>query len=136
MKKLFISFCVLYGCGGLSADEVCDQRAGTYRAEFSESSGNCGYLPDQIFTVTKQPETVNDVSPLCTGSIDYSDNNCRVTVDTTCPGATGYNIVQRGKADWSQDGSNGVATLQFMVLDAYTDFALCSSVYEVVYNRI
>ncbi len=119
-----------------SASEPCAQRSGTYRMTFVEQSGNCGTMPEQIVVATGQPETPQEVDPACTGTIGYSADNCVVTNDVTCPGATGYLVTQTGSFNWSQDGSSGSGTLQVRITRESDGILECSSVYAASYVRI
>lgn len=117
-------------------DGPCDQRSGTYRVVYTERSGNCGALTEQIVTIDAQP-TAPDAP--CTGEIRYSADNCEVTnVNVICPEpgiATGAYSVQNGKYTWSTSGSSGGGSVTFRVYDG-DDALLCQSTYSVSAQRI
>lgn len=140
MKHITALFVLsLIGCGAPSTvtpdntNTVCSQRHGTYRVTFFESSGTCGYMPEQVITASQSGSSIH---PSCTGFVDNSDNNCRVTGETECPGAVGYWFREKFVADWSKDGSTGNAVLQLAIFKTTTGYMVCSSVYDVVYKRI
>jgi hypothetical protein len=116
--------------GQASAD--CAQRAGTYRATYTEESGSCGQKPEQISTISKQPTSADLAAMGCSGSIGYSADNCRVTSDVKCTsGDTTVHTV--GVYDWSADGASATGTEQTTIS---ASGAACSSVYGVSMTRL
>lgn len=118
------------GCCG-----ECDQREGTYELRYTETSGTCGDIPNQVFTIERQPTEI--VAP-CTGEIVYSADNCEVTnVDVTCP-ETGVAAdafsVSNGKYLWDCDAGAGEGTANLRVSDSVG--ILCQSSYDVFAERL
>lgn len=122
--------CTDDGTGG-----PCGQRTGTYLIQYEERSGTCGPIPEQIDTSTEQPTAID---PPCTGGISYSDDNCDVTYETSCPAngiGPGYSSTGRGKVTWDESGSSGSGTVQYVVY--YPDMTIaCQSTYDVVATRL
>lgn len=111
----------------------CAQRRGTYSARYTVRSGNCGEVSEQIATIDQQPTAP---TPPCTGSIDYSPDNCEVTVEAVCPGRTpGVTVRTTGKARWNQDGSQGFAVEQTTITDG-SGALMCSGTYDVTFSRL
>lgn len=109
--------------------DICKDRSGTYMVTFVERSGTCGYMPDLIVTV---PAVMDSA---CVGYSVSENNNCRVTINMTCPGADGYRVKQSGVADWRADGLVGNAVFNIMLIDDY-NYAVCSSIYDAVYEKM
>jgi hypothetical protein len=126
---------VACACGADEAEQ-CEERSGTYGLRYFEQSGNCGPIPDQVITIDAQP--VAPEAP-CTGMIRHSEDNCEVTViDVTCPEpgiGAGVTSTMNGKAQWSEDGSSGDATVNLVVRDV-DGVVLCQSSYAVEYERL
>lgn len=102
--------------------DFCTARSGSYRVTYEEESGNCGPLHEEIVTLDRQPTAVE---PPCTGSIDYSSDNCEVTFSATCPDGSS----STGKALWDCDGAYGEATIELTAPG-------CSSIYHVEHERL
>lgn len=114
-----------------SSGGICAQRNGAYRVTWSLRDGNCGPVPEGIVVIDKQPTAA---SLGCGGSISYSADNCKVTVNTTaCPGTNGSTFDQRGTATWSSDGSSGNATIQLVIHQ--NGAVTCSGTYDLNYQR-
>ena len=111
----------------------CAKRVGTYRLSFATRSGSCGTLSEQIVTLTEQPMAVADP---CTGSIQYSSDNCTATSDATCPSNDGTAVEQRETVHWNQDGSRGSGEVQYILHDVATGNTLCTGTYDVAADRI
>lgn len=122
-------------CGGGSSGP-CAQRSGTYRLNFTERTGTCGAIPEQITTIDSEP-TAPDAP--CTGEIRYSMDNCEVTlVNIVCPQntiAAGDTSTENGKVTWSQDGASGNGQEQ-LVVKTSTGQIQCQSSYDLVGTRL
>lgn len=116
---------------------MCAERSGTYRTSFTERTGNCGQIPEQIDTLDEQP--ASPPKPCTDGEIRYSKDNCEVTnIDITCPEEgieRGATSIVSGKYRWSSDGGSGTGEANFVVKDAQ-GLVLCQSSYDVVVTRL
>lgn len=116
---LVVAVVACSGAGG-----PCQKRAGTYKATYTQRSGDCGPVSEQITKVDAQPTRVD---PPCSGSIGYSADNCVVEYTMTCPISGGTARIT-GKSTWSADGRSGTATEQWA---ASVTGSACSSAYDV-----
>jgi hypothetical protein len=114
---------------------ACAERKGNYLAHFVEQSGTCGPLPDQTLAIASQ-QSAQMLPAGCTGTITPSSDNCSVQLDTTCPGAAGFHVIQRGESTWSSDAASGSATLQITTTQDVDSTVICSSAYAVTYTRL
>jgi hypothetical protein len=136
-----LAFAMSVACGssGDSEDQVgpCAQRSGTYRFNYTERSGTCGAIPEQIATIDAQPAT--PPPPCISGEIRYSADNCEVTnIDVLCPEdgiAPGATSTTNGKYTWAQDGSSGTGQLNLVIKDS-SSLVLCQSSYNVAATRL
>jgi hypothetical protein len=132
-----LSVIMLSSCGSGGSGGPCAQRSGTYRANYSERSGTCGGIPEQIVTIDTQPTV--PPAPCTGGEIRYSADNCEVTlVNVTCPEdgvAPGATSTVNGKVTWSADASSGSGQLTY-VFKASTGGVLCQSSYNIVDTRL
>lgn len=136
MRALALFAVLACGCGA-ATDGPCAQRGGTYRLNFTERSGTCGTLSEQIGTFDGQPAAP---PPPCTsGEIRYSADNCEVTnVNIVCPEdgiGPGVTSTSNGKYSWSADGAHGSGQLAIVAKDA-SGVVLCNSSYDVVATRL
>jgi hypothetical protein len=121
-------------------NDTCAQRVGTYTTTFAERDGTCGPIPEQIETIDEQP---TEPAEPCTGSIDYSADNCRVTFDQTCPEPglselfSTPDVTSRfdGIVTWSENGASGSGVVQFVVMDA-AGLILCQSTYDYLGTKL
>jgi hypothetical protein len=125
-------------CGGGSDDASdggpCAQRAGTYLSQFSERSGNCGPIPEQLDTLTEQP---TEPPAPCQGTIAYSADNCEVTSFGVCPEeglGPGWTSELDSAADWNSSATQGTALMQFVVKDG-SGAIVCQSTYDVALSK-
>jgi hypothetical protein len=112
----------------------CAKRSGTYRTTYTKRSGSCPNFNESISSLTEQPTKVD--AP-CTGTIGYSEDNCRVTYDVTCPDpnlGAGYTQQERGVADWDQSASRGTAAVEIIVWRA-DKTSVCNGTYDVAVVR-
>jgi hypothetical protein len=114
---------------------ACAERKGNYQAHFVEQSGTCGPLADQVLAVESQ-QSAQMLPAGCTGTVTPSTDNCSVQLNTTCPGAPGFHVIQSGQSTWSADASSGSANLQITTTQDSDGTATCSSAYSVTYTRI
>lgn len=128
----------LVACGGSEdsgGDGTCDQRSGTYIARYTERSGNCGPVPEQVDTITVQPVAPE---PPCSGTISYSADNCQVTFEATCP-ETGLGLdwssTTDGKVTWNASASKGSGIVQIVLTNANGGIE-CQSTYNLVSERL
>ena len=128
--------CTVVGCASADrevASGPCAQRSGAYSAKWKVRDGNCGDIPEQIDTLDKQP---TEPAPPCTGTISYSNENCTVTVSSTCPGAAGYSFKISGIARWSEDANSGTAVLGMNIFENASGRGVCSGSYDVTYTKL
>ena len=113
----------------------CALRVGTYSSVFAVRSGNCGAIPEQLETIDEQP---TEPPAPCTGTIDYSTDNCEVTSEATCPAETlgaGWTTTTELKANWNESGSHGTAITQFVVYDD-AGAVVCQGTYDVAITQL
>jgi hypothetical protein len=123
--SLFLAVLMLVGCGG-SGD--CVQRSGTGTLRFTARSGNCGAIPEVV--AEAQPSAPK--SP-CTGTVVHSADNCSMTVDQTCPGASGSTVTQEGTANFNQAGTSGTGVFEISVTSSG---ASCFGTYDATFTKI
>lgn len=134
-----IALLLATSCGSSDSNGsgVCSQRFGTYRTTYTERSGTCGAIPEQMFTVDVQPTT--PPSPCTSGEIRYSSDNCEVTnINIVCPEdaiAAGATSTTNGKYTWNADGSRGVGEMTILIKDS-AGLAICQSSYNIVDTRL
>lgn len=138
-SSVLIALLFVSSCGSSGSDDpgVCSQRSGTYRIAYTERSGNCGAIPEQMGTFDAQPTTP---PPPCTsGEIRYSADNCEVTnINIVCPEdavAPGATSTTNGKYTWNADGSRGVGEMTIMLKES-SGLGICQSSYNVVATRL
>ena len=119
---------VVMGCG--SGD--CAQRSGTYSVKYSTRSGNCGAISESVFSRSTQPTSPE---PPCTGTIEYSTNNCEVTVNQTCPGTGTSTITMTGVAKWNALGTSATGVFEFSVASSVPS-EVCRGTYDAVYTKL
>jgi hypothetical protein len=107
----------------------CAERTGAYTIKFTEKSGNCGPLEDQIVTPTTQAD------PLCQDNAVPSSDPCVETSNATCD--TGQNTSSRivGQVRWDASGNSAVGTYQLTITDLTDGSVLCQSTYDVRATR-
>jgi len=134
MRGALALLALLVGCSSSSDDaSPCADHAGTYSVKFTARSGNCGEISEQIVTLPSGPQML---PAGCTGTIDTSADNCRVTYDETCvlPMNTGTSQL-KGVATWSSDSSSAHEVAELTILDP-TGRLLCSGTYDVTDTRL
>jgi hypothetical protein len=110
--------------------DTCPDRGGsTVEFIYTETSGDCGPIYDQIVSIDRQPNSPAEAG--CSdGAITYSNGNCTVrNTNVRCPtGEPGVDVIQTGIFEWDCDGDmTGTLTLQF-VDNLGT---LCKSTYDI-----
>jgi len=105
--------------------------------DYTERSGTCGAIPEQVGTLDAQPTA--PPAPCTSGEIRYSIDNCEVTnINIVCPEdavATGATSTTNGKYTWNADGSRGVGEMSILIKDS-SGLALCQSSYNVGATRL
>jgi hypothetical protein len=133
MKRMaIVTALAIVGCAASSEapSGPCEKRSGTYRTTYTKQSGTCPNFTESISTITEQPTKVD---PPCTGTISYSPDNCRVTLDSSCPEpnlGAGYAQRWRGAVDWNVTGSRGAGNLEVIVTRP-DGTVVCNGVYGV-----
>ena len=129
---------VVIGCGAdrplpTGPTGICGARSGSYRFTFVEQSGNCGTTPDETIAAGNFSASL---PATCTNNGSISADSCSETVDSVCPGATGYRVVRLGDLYWLVDGSSGSGTMQVRIEDISTGRVSCASGYNVTMTRL
>jgi hypothetical protein len=141
-RALFLALFGTLACGASDAidededegesepDRDCEERSGAYLFTYVERDGSCGPIPEDLVTFTEQPTEL--VEP-CDGTISYSDDNCQVTTEATCPEpGVGLGLYSRTTTvsnwDESADRGTGVFSLRLFDLD---DTLLCRGTYNI-----
>jgi len=109
----------------------CALRVGRYEWRSTERpGGTCGARKAVIGELDSQP---TEVKPPCTGSISYSNDNCKVVFESSCPATNGLRVT-RGVATWSPDATQGRSSEDVFV-KAEDGSLVCSSSYDVTVER-
>jgi hypothetical protein len=114
----------LLGCGG----ECAERPKGTYRTTFTEESGDCGPLPDQV--IDYDPARAS-LPPGCQGTLSQSKDNCSGSASFTCQLDGGLIARFEQEQDNSSDGKSSSGTAQVTILDVTTVVCESSYSYEV-----
>jgi hypothetical protein len=115
----------------------CAKRSGTYLWAMTTRSGDCGDMPETVFTVTDEPP--GPTLP-CTGTITYSPDNCEVTRDELCPvdgdgGTADGTFTVRGVIDWNAAATAATGVLDY-ALDAPDPEQSCHGTYDATYRKL
>jgi hypothetical protein len=70
-----------------------------------------------------------DAGPGCTGKIDYSTDNCTISVDFTCPAPDSKKVEVNGTLSWTPDGTKGTGIVEYTVFAA-DGTVQCSGTYD------
>jgi hypothetical protein len=142
---VFLALMCATGCGADDDDDAgggsgggfvapnpssqCAERTGAYTIRFTERSGTCGPLDDQIATPT------NEADPSCQDNAVPSADTCVETSNTTC--ATGQNTSTKivGQVRWDASGNSATGTYQVTITDLTDGSVLCQSTYDVRATR-
>ena len=139
MRILVLALCA-FGFAACSSSSTtsnsgpCAQRKGAYVTDLKVRTGNCSTIAESVNVVDKQPTEV--VAP-CTGAIEYSADNCHVTLDQTCPddadapGAVSHSVAT---ATWSADGSSSTGIFS-LTLTSASGAVLCQGTYDYSAHR-
>jgi hypothetical protein len=122
------------GCGGADDEPSgpCAAGSGSYRVNYTERSGNCGPLPEQIVVVP----TLALSEIVCTGGPMSSADLCTVTMDQTCTDTVNdVSTRQEGTVHWNKSASSGSGTTQ-ITLRRINGAFVCSGTYDVSYTRL
>lgn len=133
-KALACAVVFLCGCGSSSSDPQCALRQGTYTIDWIPRSGSCGPIAEQIemFDQTST-KAVAPTSP-CGGNEQISGDNCKVTLDVTCPNADGTELVEeKGTETFSVDGASGSGIVEYVLNNA--NGIVCTETYDVQLTR-
>jgi hypothetical protein len=139
MIRILLIGLLALGCSGAEDEPVeCAQtdRSGTYLFQHSETSGNCGAIPDQL----GQLDASAAVAPACTLDAPdrWTEADCKLERAYTCaeegigPGwySTGVGVTEQ--QDSAGDTIAGLFTLT--VYDA-SGLVQCKSTYELTATR-
>lgn len=137
MRHIVLLAVLIAGCGSdavptRARGSSCAERSGLYSLKFSERSGTCGAMPEQVVS---QGAAADGGMSACTGGTTFPDT-CTAEVDSTCPGATGYSVTMRGRVEWSADGRSGTGVFQLLIARTADGWTECSSTYDAVYSRL
>jgi hypothetical protein len=124
MKRAILGVVVLFlvaGCGPM----VCKDRSGTYTMSTTRRTGDCGNLGETVVQVG------GGGSGSCSGGSTASEDNCEITVNTTCKDAEG-SLTSRGKVTWNADGTEGSGVLELV----FTGADACQGTYDVRYRKL
>ena len=136
MRRLLavLALLVVSGCGDeeesgivVSGLNPCATRGATYLVHYSEVSGNCGYLPDEILNTSPDGSTVSITCDEVTQTgCTARDTNCRMS-------SGGCNQTFTFETTFTKDGSSasGIMTIS---LDC-SDGSGCKSTYTYTYDR-
>jgi len=126
---------LLAACSGTGAAKPthCVDRSGSYRVTWTERSGDCGPISEQVIVL--DPMTVNQVTTACKGTITTTGDNCSVTSDLVCTLPSGTVSENRATIHWSEDSSIGGGIVQ-LVLRADSNGPGCNSTYDESYTRL
>jgi hypothetical protein len=133
VKWLAVSMGVLTACSG----GPCAARVGTYSWQMKVRSGDCGDFSEKIFTSTGNP---TGPTPPCTGSITYSEDECKVTHDEVCPvaadgGTADGTFSVRGVIWWDGAGDSATGLLEYE-LDTPDPADGCEGTYDATYKKL
>lgn len=144
LKAAVVAVVALVGCGGgtegatnttgggLGGVGGCVQRSGTYRINMTARSGNCGTSAEYVESLSSQP---TDVAAPCSGTIQYSNDNCAVTTDVTCPAENDTILRTTGKVTWSQNAGQGSGIVSLLLKNS-SGTTVCQGTYDAVYTRL
>jgi len=127
----------LLGCSSAgstsSAPANCADRNGTFTMRYTQRSGTCGAIPEQVVMI-KPGLTVPSAD--CPGEITTSNDNCAITSNVTCAADVNGNIVtKKGKFTWDAAGAKGSGIVELMLTDKAGKL-VCLSTYDVVTEKI
>lgn len=112
-----------------------DDRVGTYRVTFVTQGGNCGDTDSQLISLNPStPGPTSSTNGCVVNSERFSDGNCKLERDVTCPPTTGSGstrtvmVTRAQTADASE--LSGVATITVS-----TPSFSCSGTYAVDFVR-
>lgn len=130
-RALLLTALLLLGCSSSThASGPCGQRQGTYVLDYTERSGDCGPVSEQIVNVTGAPT----VPSSCQGTATASADNCDVKTDYACPDPSAGTDHFTGDVTWSPDGSSG-SGIQEITIYSPSGAVACESDYDVTITR-
>lgn len=136
----YILFAALAGCSSSSSNTGspggggCAKPNGTYRATYTERSGNCGALTEQL--IMYDPTQPPQFDPACTAHITESTDNCTVQANLSCPTKTpGQTVALVEIAHWNQSGTQATGESQ-VTLSSDAGQVICTSVYDMVIVKL
>ena len=106
--------------------ERCEDRRGIYRVTPTLQSGDCLQLPEQ-FNIEEPMSLL--APPGCTQGAQNSNDNCVVRIDIDCM-LEGQQHIEQWRVEWDCDAHTAKGTIEI------TGPRNCSSVYDVVYERL
>jgi hypothetical protein len=139
MKYLAILGLLVSGCGGSDDEPVeCSRtdRSGTYLVQMTETSGNCGPIPDQLGRL----DDAEALPAVCAhdAADRWSDGDCKFERAYSCledgvgPGYTSSSVAVTEQQD--SDGGSFTGLVTITVFDAAGAVA-CKSTYELTATR-
>jgi hypothetical protein len=128
----------LLGCGGEDDEISCssDERSGTYLSTFTEQSGNCGPIPEQLGRLD-DAEALPDTCAL-DAEDRWSEAECKLERAFTCEepgvgeGVTAAYVAVTEQTD--EDGGSLTGTLTVTVFEP-DGSVMCKSTYRTTIER-
>jgi hypothetical protein len=105
-----------------ATDSGCAQRCGTYLVNVTTRDDAHSRIAESLIVIPEQPTSI---VPPCTGTIEYSADNCDMTIQQRCPikegsGAGGYST-EVDRRRWSLDGSTSSGITYLVIYNAAGD---------------
>jgi hypothetical protein len=118
------------GAGGSSVSDLCENRVGTFKTVYTEFGEGCGPFEEEVITLESQPTEPDEG---CTGTIEYTPNNCVQTYDVTC--SDGFYFERFvGETVWNTESTEAVGTVDVRVTDV-DGFEYCNGTYGYVTTK-
>ena len=141
MKRLglLVGMLLVCGCSGDDGGSKtptgpCGKPNGTYRMHYTEQSGDCGPVADNLTTYGTASGSTSTTSS-CTGTQTPSADGCSITSsNVTCQTDSGF-IVVTGKMTWTPGEATGSATMDTEILNP-SKVRICRSLYGVTYTKL
>lgn len=123
-----------FGCASiLQIEPLCQAPNGLYTMEFVEQAGgNCGPQNSEDIQIVDGKKSMPSI---CSDSYVTDQNDCHLaTFTTTCVGS---NITTKMHEDftWATDTNSATSILSITMTTATTGAVMCSSIYNVTYQK-
>jgi hypothetical protein len=120
----------LWACGGAPTEHAdsCLTPGATYEEAFTETSGDCGQIPNVVVNVSPDGTIVNAAGVTCTTSVV---TGCTVQNSDCTWSNKGFDFTMTSSITISSDGSSGRGELSL----GATGAASCASSYNVYVSR-